>query len=485
MSKIIKLAAAMACLLFAAVCFAQDSAYVTPDSWSKHVTANGVQASSNGITAGGANIKLGLTTRERLRFYDGNDVNIFQYARARAAGIKLGNGEVVINLNVRGAWDSRPNANENEKFVFYNGLDVSRGISDVDFRLYQGNVEFNGVIPMVDLALGRIYLPVFDSYKLDGANIAFSPVNWLKINAYYGLPVSYYSDVNTQLAGAGLDMPIDKTGTRIRAGYSYFMNDEDDLDTMIVKGRIDQNVMIANVYAEGSMVGRAKTYEVGLDGYIDQSKTSFSGYVKGQYDQNMHDVNPYAAMFESELGVESEYFMGGVELTQGITEWLMIALGFEGRYNYDQYYGDRDYRRVFGEIDLSGLIHRNNYISVIADYYTVDSYKDFDKNSKLLVGLRMTQKITDALDAYLGANVQNYQFRATPIKYAVELSDTGYPNLEKQTRNTTLAYIGASWKPVEWCSVQLDYTFEYSEVFKDYNIANNMSQVEAWVNFLW
>lgn len=472
--------------LTVSVCSAQNAAYVTPDSWSRHITANGVKAASEGITVGGANLKIGLTTRGQFRFSEDNDVNIYQYARARLSGLKLGEGEVNINLNLRGAWDSYPRTNDREYYVYWDGMDVSRDRGDFDFRLYQGNVEFKGVIPYTDVALGRVYLPVFDSYKIDGGNIGVSPVEWLKVNVFYGLPVSYYTDLNTQVVGGGLDFPIDKSGTRIRGEYSYFMhNDGGDYNTSVAKARIDQNIPFGHVYGEGSLIGKAWTYEAGLDGNYDRTRTGFSGYIMGQYDRNKDEINPYVAMYESELGAMSEYFMGGFQITQGITDYVMLALGFEGRYNYNEAYGDRDYYRVFGTLDLVGLIHRNNYLSIIADYYTVEKYKRQDGNSKLMVGLRMTQKVTDSVDVWLGANVMNYQYHANPIKYYQ--GETGFSGISqsKEEENTTLAYIGGMWQPVDWCVVQLDYTFEYSDIFRKDGFQNDIQMIELWVNFLW
>ena len=62
-------------------------AYVTPDSWSKHVNANGIKASLNGLDFGDSGIlKIGLTTRATMKFGEDEDWSIyseckFKYAR--------------------------------------------------------------------------------------------------------------------------------------------------------------------------------------------------------------------------------------------------------------------------------------------------------------------------------------------------------------------------------------------------------------------
>ena len=84
-------------------------AYVTPDSWSKHVNANGIKASLNGLDFGDAGIlKIGLTTRATMKFGEDEDWSIYQYARLRLSDAKLGQGTVNVNLNMRGAYDSLP-----------------------------------------------------------------------------------------------------------------------------------------------------------------------------------------------------------------------------------------------------------------------------------------------------------------------------------------------------------------------------------------
>lgn len=466
----------------------EDDAYVTPDSWSKHITANGVKSSLNGLSFGdGGTLKLGLTTRGRFRFSEDNDAGLYQYLRARLSGNKLGNGEVNINFNVRGGWNSNPRLNPREYYVYYDGMNVSRDNADIDFRIYQANIELKNVIPLTDIALGRIYLSSFDGYKIDGASVTVNPADFMKINLYYGLPVSYYSNLkNTKVAGASLDFPIEQSGTRIRAEYSYFMSDEGGIyNTMAAKGRIDQKAPYTNIYLEGAIVGAAMSYEAGIDGNIDKSRTGFSAYVMGQYDKNKHEINPYLSMYENFLGSESEYVMGGFRVTQGITDYLMLTAGFEGRYNMSESYGDRDYYRVFGTVDLVGLIHRNNFLSLIADWYTIAQYKRQEGNSKLFVGARMTQKFTDNIEAWVGVNVMNYQYKRNPIKYYQ--GETGFDriNTDNLNENTTLAYVGGMWQITDWCVVQLDYTFEYASLFKADNLQPNVQTVEAWVNFLW
>jgi hypothetical protein len=159
------------------------------------VNANGIKASLNGLSFGDTGIlKIGLTTRAAFKFGEDEDWSIYQYARLRLSETKLGQGTVNVNLNIRGAYDSLPDIggstmdgqsssySGNSYNQFYDGLYTSRkydeytrlnGKYDGNFRIYQANVEFKGVVPYTDITAGRIYLNNLDMYKIDGGSFHF------------------------------------------------------------------------------------------------------------------------------------------------------------------------------------------------------------------------------------------------------------------------------------------------------------------------
>ena len=412
-------------------------AYVTPDTWSRHVNANGIKASINGLDFGDSGIlKVGLTTRATMKFGEDEDWSIYQYARLRLSDAKLGQGTVNLNLNMRGAYDSLPSiggstmdgisasAQGSSYNEFYDGLYVSRkydeytrlsGKYDGNFRIYQANVEFKKVVPYTDISAGRIYLNNLDMYKIDGGSIRVDASDYFKIDVYGGLPVSYYSNMKTSVVGGIIEVPIEISGTKIRAEYDYFMHEDGgDYNTHVAKGRIDQNlnfpdILSSNIYLEGAIIGKAMLYEAGLDANIDKSRTGISAYITGQYDKNTGDINPYLSMYEDMLGGISEYVMGGVMLTQ-----------------------------VF----------------------------------------------TDRLEAWLGVNVQNFQYRSSPIKSYTQFGEEALL-LTERDENTTMAYIGAMYRPVDWCVLQLDYTYEYADLFKSADLQPDIHTISIWANFIW
>ena len=461
-------------------------AYVTPNTWSKHINANGVTASSGGLDYGDSGIlKIGATTRAQLRFSENMDWSLYEYLRLRLTGAKAANGDIDLNLNVRVAYDQIPNRTENS--IWRDGIYTSRGVNTFDWRIYQANLGLNKLIPLTDIDLGRIYLSTFDNYKIDGFNIAVDPVDLFKMNVYYGLPVSNYSNLHTQVVGAAFEVPVDSTGTKVRAEYSYFIHsDGGDKNTHVARARLDQSLSFADIlnatlHLEAALIGKAVLYEAGFDTNIDKSKTGLSAYIAGQALKNDKEINPYVSMYEGMFG-SSEYVMGGFQVTQGITDYLMLGLGYEGRFNFTEAYGDRDYHRVFANVDLIGLIHRNNFLSLIVDYYDVAAYGRLNGNQKVLGGLRMTQIFNDKVESWLGVNVQNFQYRNNPIKSIGGFLTDG--QVEKN-QNTTVAYIGTQYKVTEWCVLQLDYTFEYADLFKDTSLQPDVHTVEMWVNFIW
>ena len=99
-------------------------------------------------------------------------------------------------------------------------------------------------------------------------------------------------------------------------------------------------------------------------------------------------------------------------------------------------------------------------------------------------GFRMTQVFTDRIEAWLGVNVQNYQYRNSPIKSYTQVGEEAML-LTERNENTTMAYIGAMYRPVDWCVLQLDYTYEYADLFKSADLQPDIHTLSIWANFIW
>lgn len=524
-------------VLLSVSAFAYDAYdYVTPDNWSKHITANGVRANANGIDLTNGTLKLGYTTRGYFGMYDNDSYsndNIYQYFRARLSDVSLLEGTVYANFNVRGAWDLNSYGSTNERHVFSSSYEIDKWEYDSSLRIYQANAIFDNVVPMTNISVGRIYLDLLSEWKIDGIKVIVAPLDLFKVGAYYGLPVSYYTDLETQAFGAYFEVPIEFTNTKIRAEASYFTSTKqveeslsydttvdiygdtgvyqttelvDTADTLLIKARVDQyvnagDILDANIYLEGAMLNNAYTYDIGFNSTVFPSGTLLTAYVMGQFGNNEEagSVNEYVSSYESFFNEGGEHIMYGVMLSQGITRYTMLSAGFESKHslNDDDQFSNTDYIRAFGQLDLIGLLHRNNYISLIADYYNVYSSDTYYENSKLLGGFRVSQVVNDNINLWAGSNVMNYQFHSTRAYYTNYniASGAGSTSQEdalaqldtyiySQSENNAYAYIGGQWQITDWCVVSLDYTYEYSSIFESYDLNANYHIVQAWVNLL-
>ena len=64
-------------------------------------------------------------------------------------------------------------------------------------------------------------------------------------------------------------------------------------------------------------------------------------------------------------------------------------------------------------------------------------------NSKVMGGFRMTQVFTDRIEAWAGVNVQNYQYRNSPVKSYPQYGEEML-NLTERNENTTMANVSSS-----------------------------------------
>lgn len=463
--------------------------YITPDSWSKHTTPNGVKASTDSIDLGdGATLNMGLTTRYQLRATYGTDSDLYQYFRTYFKGLKLGEGTVNINWNMRLAGDLGKTGSEREYDYFWDSLDSSKSGGDLDFRLYQGNIVFDEVIKHTKITLGRFYLNYIDSLKVDGGVINMGNDDY-SAYAFYGLPVSFYTKgVNSQIAGGGLDFKF-ASNTQVRIDGKYII-DTDGLEegTYLIKARVDQKIPIGNkasmnIHGEGSVLNDVWFANAGILGNVIPSKTTFNLWVRSQTNSNQRYVSPIVSDYNLILGHQEAYVMFGLKVFQGIYKYFAVGAAFEAKFNQNQNYGQRDYWRVSGNFDFFGVIP-NNYISFTVDYWDVEKFGRQSENKQVFFGGRLTQVITNNLDLWLGASLTNYRTHFQQIDLDPNAMPVNYFN-KKLDDNVYVAYVGAAWSPLQWLNVQVDYMYEASQMMVHEDPDNSKAHyVNLWLNFL-
>lgn len=467
--------------------FAQTGNYTTPDSWAQHQTGNGFKFTMDSTDVGIGNLKIGLTSRYTAMSADSTDQYFYQYIRAYLSDVKLGSGTMKISANVRGATDIDGYSSNLDKYRFYPTLTDSQLINhdeDWDFRIYDANVVLDNVIDNTIISAGRIRINHLSDWKVDGGELLVGN-NMINAYAFYGVPVSYYDWLNEQTFGGGINTSFFNDTLQFRGEVVYFADDSEmDADTLTWKVRGDYNLAVSdildtNVYGDIGMIEKAMIYEVGVFGDILKTGTTFNAWLKGQYDRNDDNISAAVSDYEYVIGTESEYVSGGLNLYQGLGNYFAVGVGVEHRYNFDEWYGDRDYTRVNGNVDFFNVIP-NNYISITADYYIVPSYNQQDEEQKLFFGGRITQNVTNAIAVWAGAGFTNYQYNSHPVDLIP--SPVAFED-DKEDNNVYTAYIGGRWSITDNIMVQADYMYEMSDVINSMDSKNDeIHYAQLWLN---
>lgn len=480
---------ALCLTLFPLSVLAQSDNYITPDSWSQHQTVNGFKFTMDSTDVGIGNLKVGLTSRYTGRFSDLSDQYFYQYLRAYLSDVKIGNGYLRVAANVRAATDMNGYDKDIRKYRFYpTMLDAQLMNNDEatwDFRIYDASVVLDNVINYTKISGGRIRIDHLSDWKIDGGEI-LAGTNSINGYVFYGIPVSYYEWLSEQTVGGGINTSFLKDALKVRGEVVYFMDDSaDDADTLTWKLRADYNFMMndlldANFYGNVGMVEKALIYEAGVFGDIMSSHTSLNLWFKGQSNKNEDPISPIVSDYDYVIGTESEYFQYGINAFQGLGKYFALGLGFEQRFNSDEWYGDRNYSRFMGNVDFFGVIP-NNYISVTADYYIVPKYLHQDTEAKLFFGGRITQNVIQSVALWAGAGFTNYKYNSHPINL-VNPTPVNFDD-EKESNDVYTVYVGGRWDIIENVMLQADYMYEKSDVIGSVDPKNDeIHYAQLWLN---
>jgi hypothetical protein len=336
---------------------------------------------------------------------------------------------------------------------------------------------FDKVIPYTKVTLGRLYIEYLSDIQIDGGTVKAGG-DLFNAYVYYGLPVSYYiSDMGTQLAGGGVEAnPAGEL--RLRAEIMQFLDERDEYseypveggpDTLFWKARGDYalnfSFLDANVYVEGGMLQDAWIYEAGSFGNLAGGKTTYSLSFSGQYDNNEEALSVAISDFDLVNGVQSEFWQIRALVYQGIAEHIAAGIGYEMRRNFDTFYGDRDYHRVTGNVDLVELF-ADNFISLTADWWYVPAEGEYKENSRLYLGGKVTQGLSDTVELSAGAGLTNYRYYYKQYDKLPTLSTVQNKKLDN---NVYIAYASLSYMPRENLLLQVSYSYEASQVIKEFD----------------
>jgi hypothetical protein len=411
------LAALLALPLICSEAFAlEGGSYQTPDSWSKHFTFGGTKYKSGAKDlGGGATIDASVTSRTAYRSFEDSLTEEYAYLRLKLDGVKVGSGIVSGTFYGRGAYSSEDFEGNNDFSPVKNSHFAERGDDSHSLRLYQANVKVEDVIPNTTLTAGRFYLDHIDTTHTDGADANVKIIDGvLDVHAFYTLPVSYYySSSDTALYGGGVDIkPLDII--RIRGDYAGYK--DDDYNTGVIKGRLDTKISdIGSAYLNYRLIESVSDIELGA-AFDFQPFASFLGgttiFASARTITDFYDEETvtYIDAYSTSLGQEGKNTILKGELVQGITDWLAVSVGADGKLiSGDASAAHREYSHVFGSIDLVGIGDPNLYIQLNGDTWLAPEDGSLKEESTFQAGGQITYA-AEEFDIWAGASFQKYYY---------------------------------------------------------------------------
>jgi hypothetical protein len=452
----------------------EDYRYVTPDTWSMHASPGQFKEMYRGIPIGDANLNLGLTSRYRLRTNDySSDQDFYQYLRANVDSVKVGQGTMTATLFTRFADDIDGDSNRDwgDNYYYYYEDSLDKELDDNDWapRVYQAKFEFKNVIPNTDITAGRFYLDHLNTFQMDGGDFTVSLGDKVDVYGFGGMPVSYYYDTDDDFFyGGGVKVQATET-TKISG--EYIRLDVEDLDDDYTKARLDQSVPYGNIAVEYTNLNSASEYLLVGNFEIPTTNTMVNVEYKTLRDEvetdNSYVVNPltYALL------PENKYNLLDLSVYQGAGDHLVFGGGYEVRAvddSDDEDFGNRNYDRYYGNLDIIGIPTYNTYISLKADYWDVEENQDVSSNEKVQYGVEISQKISDTVDVWLGTDFSKYEY--------------DYIN-DRRKDSVRMYYTGGQWEPNNIFSFLVDFSYEDSEMY-DTGDLEEIYTVEAWANIV-
>ena len=491
--------AVMLCIIALAVeapAFEQGD-YTTPDSWSRQVSPGQLQESNTGIGPAGAKVYTTLTSRYRLRFNDfgsdrlGNDQDFYQYLRVRTDSVKLGNGTVRLSAYARFAKDINAdkgsyegNRNGDLYYFYRDALDTQLKHDDWAPRLYLATATFDGVVKNTKAVLGRLTASHLNDFTLDGADLALKLGDKATLYAYGGKPVSYYYHTGHDVVlGGGGDYRV---APRTKASAEYTRLRTKGVDSDYAKLRLDHSfsggsgalgaVMMDDALGLNAELG----YELVKTGTILSAK--YDGMLNDVGTANSYLVNPLTNL----LGVESRYNKYALGLHQAFLDHFVAGVRFQQRIvTGPENFGNRSYQRVGGTFDISGLPHKDSYISFSADYWGIRRTPTTTTNDSIQYGVQISQKITKSIDVWGGTSYNRYDYDQNLNLSLSPDYTTGYNYYAKKMDWARSYYIGGQYRPCKQVSLSADVTLEHGSFYNDINNGLNTNYTtELWANII-
>lgn len=464
--------------------------YTTPDSWSRQVSPGRMEESYTGVGLGGTKVYTTLTSRYRLRFNDfgsdhlGNDQDFYQYLRVRTDPIKLGNGTVRLTTYARFADDINGdkgsyegNRNGDLYYFYRDALDTQLKNDDWAPRFYLGQVTFDGVIKNTTITLGRTNLTHLNPFTLDGADATIKLNDALSIYAYGGKPTSYYySTANDVIMGGGFALQAAKQ-TRLGGEYSHFRSQRVDSD--YGKLRIDQAIPNGNVALAYTNLDNASALNADVTYELTTTGTIITGRYEGLLNNSSTNSSYVVNQLSSALATQSRYNKYELGLYQAFLSHFGAGIIVQHRLvDGPENINNRGYGRIGGKFDISGLPHKDTYLSFSADYWGIRQTATTNTNDSIQYGVQIGQKITKTIDVWGGTSYNSYDYDLNP-NLNTPLSK------DKIMSWARSYYVGGQYKPTKQLSFSADMHLEHGSLYNGIdNRLNTNYTTEIWANLI-
>ncbi|MDI6784671.1 MAG: hypothetical protein QME64_11345 [bacterium] len=168
-----------------------------------------------------------IATQYQLRWHDyETDQDLAQYLALDAENLWKDKLDAAIYLRLWEDIDGRYKPQGNKSYYIYQGISDAY-TRQVDNRIYYGYFVLKNIVGASQFRLGRQYLYEIEGIQFDGIKWSLEESNGLEVTAFFGQPVSYYSEMDgNRTYGGSLAY---KFNPAIKLGLDYLKYSKDTL----------------------------------------------------------------------------------------------------------------------------------------------------------------------------------------------------------------------------------------------------------------
>jgi len=303
-----------------------------------------------------------IATLYQLRWQgDESDQDLAQYLALDADNLWKNKLDAALYLRLWEDIDGRYQAQGNRTYYEYEGISdtYTRRVND---RIYYGYIDIKNIIGTSKFRLGRQYLYDIEGIQFDGLRWGIEDFKGLDALAFFGQPVSYYSETDGNRTYGG--SVAYKFFPELKLGLDYLKYSEDSIsDTylaLLMQNRFADRLRVYAKYAYLDSDPR----DVMVQANYTNPHAAWN--LNATYYQQLKKLEQYSNQFSPYYTALSDYapfHQINITLYKELTPWVAGEAGFtkrqlahsddESEYNraYDLYYATL----IFRDIGVRGL----------------------------------------------------------------------------------------------------------------------------------